>query len=146
MRQAICFAIRSGTFDYAMQFPQSTTIVDNKGATKYLTIEELFTRYLSLKTPEISLNTLRRYHVKIETCSLIIGKHRLVKTLKQEDLLRLRNELLTCLQHPQRNRKTVIKGLSIATVNDYVTCCKGAIKFSYDNGYIDSDQGSLSVN
>lgn len=141
MRQAICFAIRSGTFDYAKQFPQSAAVAEQKGPSKDLTVEALFSRYLSLKTPELSLNTLRRYQVKLETCSQILGKNRLARTLTQEDLLRLRNELLTGLQRPRRNRKTVTKGRSVSTVNDYMTCCKGAIKFGFNNDYIDADPG-----
>ncbi|ALX93313.1 integrase [Serratia fonticola] len=145
MRQAVCFAIRSGTFDYAKQFPQSAAVSEGKGASKDLTVAELFSRYLSIKVPELSLNTHRRYQVKLETCSQIIGKNRLARTLTQEDLLLLRNELLTGLQRPRRNRKTVTKGRSVATVNDYLTCTKGAIKFGYDNGYIDADPG-IAVN
>ena len=55
--------------------------------------------------------------------------------------MRLRNELLIGLQRPRRNRKTVTKGRSVSTVNDYMTCCKGAIKFGFDNDYIDADPG-----
>ncbi|MCE9870310.1 MULTISPECIES: site-specific integrase [Hafniaceae] len=142
MRQSVCFAIRSGTFDYVKQFPESKSVVHTTSKEKDLTVAELFERYLSLKKPELALNSLRRYKVKLETCQQILKPNRIARTLVPEDLLRLRNELLTGYQRPRRQIKALIKGRSVATVNDYLTCAKGAIKFGFDNGYLNEDPGA----
>ena len=127
MRQSVCFAIRSGTFDYVKQFPESKSVVHTTSKEKDLTVAELFERYLSLKKPELALNSLRRYKVKLETCQQILKPNRIARTLVPEDLLRLRNELLTGYQRPRRQIKALIKGLCVATVYDYLSCAKGAI-------------------
>lgn len=134
MRQAITYEIKTGTFNYSERFPQSKKVsVINKSA---LTVGELFSKYLQIKTPEIASSTLNRYTYKLETCALILGKNTLVSTITSENLLLLRNELLTGIQRPANNHKQVCYGRTVTTVNDYVSTAKSVFKFAFLNGYI----------
>ena len=146
IRQTVTHSIRTGSFDYAKFFPESGSASQFDTSTvRLITIRDLFNRWMELKKPELSLNAHRRYEVKLETCCQILGPDKMVSSLRGEDLLSLRNELLNGYHRPARGRKVIKKGRSVATVNDYMTCANGAIKFAVANGYLDEDR-SLSAN
>lgn len=140
VRQSIVYSIKTGLFDYARQFPESSNALRfATNSTRELSVKALFERWLELKKPELSLNTLRRYKVKLETCGRVLGQNRMISSLTSEDILSMRNELLTGQHRPSRNKKIIPVGRTVATVNDYVTCMKGAIKFAVESGYIKDD-------
>ncbi|MHA3550863.1 Arm DNA-binding domain-containing protein [Yersinia enterocolitica] len=143
LRQSIGYAIKTGTFDYAKQFP------DSLGAVQYattqvrnITIQELFNKWLSLKEPEVSLNTHDRYTSTLKTAATLLGPDRQVSSIRNEDILKLRNELLNGMQLPRRHQINPVKGRSVPTVNYCLACVKSAFIFAASNGYADSDPTS----
>lgn len=146
IRQSIQYEIRTGIFDYYNRFPESKHAANlTTKVIKQITVRDMFEKWLMLKKPEISLNTYRRYECKLETCLSILGADKAIGAITPEDLLNLRNTLLTGQHRPARQRKTLKKGRTVATVNDYLVCAKGVIRFAYENGYIDNDP-TKSVN
>lgn len=140
MRQSIVYSIKTGSFDYARQFPESPNAHRfATNSTRELSVKALFDRWLELKQPELSLNTLRRYKVKLETCGRILGQSRMISSLTSEDIFAMRNELLTGHHRPARNKKVIPVGRTVSTVNDYVICMKGAVKFAVESGYLKED-------
>ncbi|WP_140919063.1 site-specific integrase [Limnobaculum xujianqingii] len=137
LRQSVTYAIKTGNFDYLERFPnskQAKKLIGN--SVNDISIGTMFDKFLRIKQPEISLNAMRRYICKLETCGQIIGKDRLITSITGEDLLNLRNELLTGKHRPARRRKTLKIGRTVATVNDYMTCVASVFKFAYANDYI----------
>ncbi|ELI9035821.1 DUF3596 domain-containing protein [Morganella morganii] len=140
VRQSVLYEIRTGTFDYYRRFPESKNALKFRtDEIKEITVKGIIQKWLALKTPEISLNTLRRYACKLETCWTILGEDRHLESLTREDILDLRNTLLNGLHRPARGRKFISRGRTVATVNDYLVCCKGVLKFAYENGYLGTD-------
>ena len=60
LRTSVCFAIRTGTFEYAAQFPDSLTS-RLLGWVRKNTVSELAEKWLDLKRMEICANALNRY-------------------------------------------------------------------------------------
>src|SRR5471030_1300658 len=142
LRQSIVYAIRLGNFDYAKQFPDSTNgELFATTAIRDITVADLIKKYMSLKQPELTLNAYTRYLIKLETCCQIVGPARMASSIRSEDILHLRNELLLGQHRPARNRKVIKSGRSVATVNDYLTCMKGVFKFATANGYLVENPG-----
>ncbi|EJF7711344.1 site-specific integrase [Providencia rettgeri] len=140
IRQSVQYEIRSGIFDYYHRFPESKNAGNFSTKTvKQITVKDMFSKWLELKKPEISLNTYNRYICKLDTCAMILGEKKHIDAITQENLLFLRNELLTGNHRPARQRKVIKKGRTVATVNDYIVCIKGVLRFAYENGYIDKD-------
>ncbi|MEK9497118.1 site-specific integrase [Photorhabdus sp. P32] len=140
IRQSVNYDIKTGNFDYYKRFPESKNAKKfTSSAVEAISVADFFDKWLVLKKPEISLNTYRRYVCKLETCTTLIGKDRNLSTITSEDLIKLRNDLLSGSHRPARKRKTIKKGRTVATVNDYITCAKGVIKFAFENGYITKD-------
>ncbi|OBU12347.1 site-specific integrase [Morganella psychrotolerans] len=140
MRASVCFAIKMGTFDYALQFPNSSTINHKSAQGKEITIADLAEKWLDLKSTEITKNALNRYTSFIDICAFLIGASRNISSLLYEDILSLRKLLLTGNQISginQRNRNKKI-GRSVRTVNVYLSCFKAMMEFAVNCGYLQS--------
>ena len=135
LRTSVCFAIRTGTFDYAAQFPESPHLKTFGVGRKEITVKELEEKWLDLKKMEISANALNRYESVVRNVVPRIGGGRLVGTVTKEDLLYIRKDLLT--GHRARLKgNSLTKGRSVVTVNYYMTTIAGMFQFAADHGYI----------
>ncbi|WPS00480.1 site-specific integrase [Klebsiella aerogenes] len=139
LRTTICYAIKTGTFNYVEQFPQSSNL-GRFGLTRPgITVGELAKRWLELKRMEITLNAFNRYRSYIKICCELLGPDKMLTSINTEQILLVRKELLTGFQicgiH-QQNRSAK-KGRTVRTVNVYLNCLGGMFSFAKQNGYID---------
>ncbi|WP_249423588.1 Arm DNA-binding domain-containing protein [Enterobacter hormaechei] len=93
LRASVCFAIKTGTFNYASQFPDSSNAEKFSTVRKQISLLELKSKWLGLKEMELSLGTLRRYDCHLTTTIETIGEHRYIGSLNTEDILSARKEL-----------------------------------------------------
>jgi len=135
LRTSVCFAIRTGSFDYAAQFPDSPNLKAFGVSKKEITVKDLEEKWLDLKKMEISANAHKRYESVVAVVVPLIGANRLVTAIDKEELLYIRKELLTGYQCAVKGRLPV-KGRSAVTVNYYMTTIAGMFQFAADNGYI----------
>ncbi|HAU8266651.1 TPA: site-specific integrase [Kluyvera intermedia] len=138
IRTSVCFAIRTGSFDYAAQFPQSPNLRKFNIAPPGITVSELAEKWLALKRMDLTENAMRKYESCIGTATRILGLKRMVDSVTYEDVLNVRKELLTGYQRLgkfQKNRDAK-KGRSVRTVNVYMTCMAGMFEFATLNNYI----------
>lgn len=138
LRTSVCFAIRTGTFDYAAQFPESPHLKTFGVGKKEITVKELQEKWLDLKKMEISSNALNRYESVLRNVVPRIGSERLVSSVNKEELLYLRKDLLTGNQGRLKG-KSLTKGRSVVTVNYYMTTVAGMFQFAADHGYIEAN-------
>ncbi|WFW58757.1 site-specific integrase [Citrobacter freundii] len=135
LRVSVCFAIRTGSFDYAERFPDSHNLKIFGLGKKEITVKELEEKWLDLKKMEISANAHKRYESVVAVVVPLIGATRLVTAIEKEELLYIRKELLMGYQCAAKGRIPV-KGRSAVTVNYYMTTIAGMFQFAADNGYI----------
>ncbi|MDM2780549.1 site-specific integrase [Citrobacter sp. Cpo142] len=135
LRVSVCFAIRTGSFDYAERFPDSPNLKSFGLGKKEITVKELEEKWLDLKKMEISANAHKRYESVVAVVVPLIGATRLVTAIEKEELLYIRKELLMGYQCAAKGRIPV-KGRSAVTVNYYMTTIAGMFQFAADNGYI----------
>lgn len=136
LRSSVVFSIRMGSFDYATRFPESPNLELFGIASKEITVSQLVKKWLSLKEMEIASRTLHSYESVMDNMLQKLGPHKLASSINQEDILFIRRELLTGYQTPGGGKKTIVKGRSVATVNQYLSITSGVFKFAVDNGYI----------
>ncbi len=139
-RQSVCYAIRTGTFNYSEQFPDSAK--STGPAKKEITLAALIKKWLIVKKTEISENTLGRYKSKLKTVETILGEDRVVSSIRGEDMLLLRNELLTGQQLIGKGHKKSKKGRAVVTVNSYMDGLSAVLEFAFLNGYTQLDAGA----
>jgi len=135
LRTSVCFAIRTGTFDYAVQFPDSPNLKTFGVGKKEITVKELEEKWLDLKKMEICSNALNRYESVVRNVVPRIGGDRLVTSVTKEELLYIRKDLLTGHQ-TRLKMKSPAKGRSVVTVNYYMTTIAGMFQFAADHGYL----------
>ncbi|ENG4133512.1 DUF3596 domain-containing protein [Escherichia coli] len=135
LRTSVCFAIRTGTFDYATQFPDSPNLKVFGVGKKEITVKELAEKWLDLKRMEICANALNRYESVARNVVPRIGGSRLVSAVTKEELLYIRKDLLTGHQMSLKG-KTPARGRSVVTVNYYMTTIAGMFQFAADHGYV----------
>ncbi|MFP2504378.1 tyrosine-type recombinase/integrase [Buttiauxella gaviniae] len=135
LRTSVCFAIRTGTFDYAVQFPDSPNLKIFGVGKKEITVKELEEKWLDLKKMEICSNALNRYESVARNVVPRIGGDRLVTSVTKEELLYIRKDLLTGHQ-TRLKMKSPAKGRSVVTVNYYMTTIAGMFQFATDHGYL----------
>lgn len=138
LRTSVCFAIRTGTFDYAAQFPDSTNLKLFGVGKKEITVKELEVKWLDLKRMEICANALNRYESIIRNFIPMLGENRLVTSVTKEELLYIRKDLLTGYQNSANGKKPA-KGRSVVTVNYYMTTIAGMFQFAADHGYLETN-------
>ncbi|EOI5834196.1 tyrosine-type recombinase/integrase [Klebsiella aerogenes] len=125
LRTSVCFAIRMGTFDYAVQFPNSPNLKTFGICKKDITVKFLSEKWLELKRMEICANAINRYESVVRSMLPRIGAKKLVSCVTREELLYVRKDMLSGE-----------KGLSVVTVNYYMTTIAGMFQFAVDNGYV----------
>lgn len=136
LRSSVVFAIKTGTFNYAVQFPSSSNLTKFGEERNDITVKDLAEKWISLKEMDICNNTMSRYLSALRNTIPKIGESSLVSSLNQERMLSLRKELLTGMQHLKRGQKSVVKGRSVATVNFYMGVIYGMLCFAKSNGYV----------
>ena len=138
LRSSVLYAIKTGTFNYAVQFPSSPNLKKLGINDEQITLFLLSEKWLALKRMEITENAMRRYGSYIRVCTEFLGENRLASSLSHEDALSLRKELLTGNQlcgSKQVNRGNK-KGRTVRTVNVYLSCFAAMLGFAEKNGYI----------
>ncbi|MGX9740992.1 tyrosine-type recombinase/integrase [Pseudocitrobacter corydidari] len=135
LRTSVCFAIRTGTFDYAEQFPGSPNLNSFGVVEKDITIADLAKKWLSLKTMDVASSTHDRYGSVVRNMLPRFGEGRLASTVTKEDVLFIRKDLLTGYHLPSVKQKPIAKGRRVATVNYYMLIMSAIFKFAMDNGY-----------
>lgn len=101
LRASVCYAIKTGAFDYAKQFPASHNLEKFGEARQDLTIKELAEKFLALKETEVAKTSLNTYRAVIKNILSIIGEKNLASSINKEKLLAVRKELLTGYQIPK---------------------------------------------
>lgn len=136
LRTSICYAIRTGTFDYSAQFPNSSRAKENNDHKLKTTISEMAYKWLELKRTVLAKNTHMRYTSYVKMCLRILDDSKPLSSLTHENLISLRHELLTGYQligkTLERSHK---KGRTVRTVNGYMAVWLEMIKFAERNGY-----------
>ncbi|HBL5329212.1 TPA: DUF3596 domain-containing protein [Enterobacter hormaechei] len=136
LRTSICYAIRTGTFDYTAQFPNSPRAQVNDDRKLKTSVSELAYKWLALKQTVLARNTHMRYTSYVKMCLRILDDEKPVCALSHEDLMSLRHELLTGYQligkTLERSHK---KGRTVRTVNGYMAVMLEMLKFAERNGY-----------
>ncbi|HGX2821405.1 TPA: tyrosine-type recombinase/integrase [Escherichia coli] len=138
LRASVCFAIRTGTFDYAERFPDSPNLKLFGLVKKDITVGELAQKWLTLKAMEISSNALNRYQSVMKNMLPRLGPGRLASSITKEDLLFIRKDLLTG-EKGSRKTSTSQKGRTVPTVNYYMTTTAGMFSFAAENGYLEKN-------
>lgn len=136
LRTSICYAIRTGTFDYTAQFPNSPRAQVNDDRKLKASVSELAYKWLALKQTVLAKNTHMRYTSYVKMCLRILDDEMPISALTHEDLMSLRHELLTGYQligkTLERSHK---KGRTVRTVNGYMAVMLEMLKFAERNGY-----------
>ena len=137
LRNNIIYQIKTGVFNYKEQFPESPVFKDDLlTERKTMSMRELADTWLRLKKPEVALSSYNSYARRIKITIDIIGEDVDVKSVRQEDVLNLRNELLTGYQAEGRNHSVKKKGRSVASVNGSMRDLLALFSFAQSNGYI----------
>jgi len=136
LRTSICYAIKTGTFNYSAQFPNSKNLQRFGEARQEVTIGELSSKWLALKEMEVAESSLNTYGRVIANVMAILGPGTLLSSITKESILEVRKELLTGYQVMKKGHKTAKKGRSSVTVNNYMTVWFGIFQFAVENGYI----------
>lgn len=138
LRTSVCYAIKTGTFVYEDRFPESKNI-QQKRVKKLATLEQVSSRWLDLKKPELARSTFRRYGQDVKVALHFIGAGVQISQITNEDIIALRNELLTGehIVPLGKEVKSVKKGRSVRTVNEALNVLKSMFSFAKRNNYID---------
>ncbi|PWP01007.1 site-specific integrase [Escherichia coli] len=92
---------------------------------KDITVKDLSEKWLELKRMEICANAINRYESVVRSMLPRVGANKLVSSVTREELLYIRKDMLAG-----------DKGLSVVTVNYYMTTIAGMFQFAVDNGYV----------
>ncbi|AFJ47305.1 Arm DNA-binding domain-containing protein [Shimwellia blattae] len=136
LRTSICYAIKTGHFDYASQFPDSANLVKFGEASQDLTLRELADKFLSLKETEVAETSIGTYRTVVKNVLAIVGPKILASAVNKEKLMEIRKELLTGYQLPRPNYTVKEPGRSAVTVNNYMTNLYAVFQFGVENGYL----------
>lgn len=136
LRASVCFAIKTGTFNYAAQFPNSQNLRRFGAESKEITVTDLAVKWLDLKAMEITNNAMGRYRSIIRNMLPRLGENRLASSVTQEDLLYIRKELLTGYQTLKKGHTKPVKGRTVPTVNNYMLITSIMFQFAAESGYI----------
>lgn len=104
LRASVCYAIKTGVFDYAKQFPSSRNLEKFGETRQDLTIKELAEKFLALKETEVAKTSLNTYRAVIKNILSIIGEKNLASSINKEKLLEVRKER-------KRAARTVLTGM-----------------------------------
>lgn len=137
LRTSICYAIKTGTFDYTAQFPNSVRAEENNDHKVRTTISEMAKKWLELKRTSLAKNTHMRYSSYVSVCLRILDDSKPISSLTHEEMIALRHELLTGYQIVGKTlERSHKKGRSVRTVNGYMAVMIEMVKFAERNGYM----------
>lgn len=136
LRASVCYAIKTGSFNYAAQFPESANLQRFGEDRKEITVNELAEKWLDLKSMEITTNAMSRYKSIVRNMAPRIGENKMASSVTQEDLLFIRKDLLTGYHTLKKGQRTPVKGRSARTVNNYMMVMSFMFEFATDSGYI----------
>ncbi|RZF18768.1 tyrosine-type recombinase/integrase [Serratia marcescens] len=139
LRSAICYDIKTGRFDYAERFPSSHNLAKFGIERNEITLNQLAEKWLSIKEMELATSTKSKYESKIANTLPFIGVNRMASSVRQEDILVARKEMLTGFQAIGHGHKSAKRGRSVSTVNGYIGCLVSMFRFALANGYVASD-------
>lgn len=139
LRTSICYAIKTGNFNYAEQFPDSLNLSKFGEATQNLTLKELADRFLALKETEVAGTSINTYRTIIKNVLAVAGNNILASAVNKEKLLEIRKELLTGHHLPRPQYEVKEPGRSAVTVNNYMTNLFAIFQFGLENGYIEEN-------
>ncbi|AXF76105.1 DUF3596 domain-containing protein [Erwinia tracheiphila] len=137
LRDNIVYRIKTGNFDYRSQFPDSPAFKNELAYSAQATIREVADIWLKLKKPELANSTYTVTARRLRTTIEKIGESVNIRSVRQQDLLSLRVELLTGSYFVGRKRDIEKKGRTAATVNTCMGDICAVMKFAQANGYID---------
>ncbi|OQP33881.1 tyrosine-type recombinase/integrase [Pantoea latae] len=138
LRMVIMYRIKTGTFNYEEQFPNSTRSEKTREMIT-ITLKEMCDKFLALKQPTITAITMKNTRARLKTVCLLLGEDRKISTIRQEDVLRLRNELLNGTQFQRMFQPSTKKGRAVSTVNNSIFLLKEVLSFAVRNGYLESN-------
>lgn len=136
LRTSICYAIKTGAFNYAEQFPDSKNLSRFGEVVQEITIGALAKKFLSFKAMEVAESSLTTYETVVNNVLSIVGVNTLASTINKERLLMIRKELLIGPQIPKARHKKTKIGRSAVTVNNYMTNLYAIFQFGVENGYL----------
>ncbi|WP_342753786.1 DUF3596 domain-containing protein [Pantoea sp. MBD-2R] len=139
LRDNIVYRIKTGTFDYRSQFPGSPLFKGEMEKAKAVSIREIADIWLRLKKPELAHSSYTVTERRIRTTLEKIGEGVDIRSIKHQDLMSLRVELLTGSYFVGRGMDIEKKGRTAATVNAAMGDLYGLLKFAHGNGYIDAN-------
>jgi len=139
LRSNIVYRIKTGTFDYRSEFPDSPLFKNEVGSSKSVAIREVADLWLKLKKPDWAnssyVTTKRRVRVTLD----IIGNGKDIRSVMQKDILNLCIELLNGSYFTGRKRNIEKKGRTAATVNSSMADLKAIFAFAHGNRYIEAN-------
>ena len=138
LRSNIVYRIKTGTFDYRIQFPDSQRFKTDSSSKELITLHELSNTWLKLKVPDWARSSYVVTERRVRTTVQLLGERTDIRSIKQQDLLNLRMDLLTGSYFTGRNRNIEKKGRTAATVNSSMADLKAIFDFAIGNGYITS--------
>lgn len=136
LRTSITYAVKTGTFNYAAQFPNSPNLHRFGEVSKELTIAELAEKFLSLKETDVAATSMKTYRTILKNVLLILGERTIASSINKERILEVRKELLTGYQLPKTQYIVTEPGRSAVTVNNYMTNLSAIFQFGMENGYL----------
>ncbi|WP_318368881.1 site-specific integrase [Enterobacter sp.] len=137
LRTSVCYAIKTGSFNYTTQFPDSPNLFRFGLESKEITVLELSKRWMELKQMEIANSTFSRYESTLRSLLPRLGKNKLASAVSHEDLLRIRKDLLTGYQgNATWKPAKAVLGRTVPTVNAYMRVINGMFRFAFNSGYI----------
>ncbi|AYW93621.1 site-specific integrase [Yersinia pseudotuberculosis] len=136
LRAAIVSEINFGTFSYLSRFPESK-VADKFGEKKIITtFKELTSEWIEGKKTELSQATLYGKTSKINILNKIIGEMTLIATIRYNDIVHYRNELLNGMTLYDNKKRSNKSGRTVRTVDSYISLLCTLLKYAYLSKHI----------
>lgn len=139
LRTTVCYAIKTGNFDYSKQFPDSRNVFKFGGNRKPVTLNELSAKWMELKEMELSVNAISNYRASFRSVFEVLDGERLANSVSQEDILVARKQLMEGWQRPRGRTHTPKAGRKATTVNGYMLRLYSMFDFGLCNGYLEKN-------
>ncbi|HHL2712426.1 TPA: tyrosine-type recombinase/integrase [Yersinia enterocolitica] len=131
LRAAIVSEITFGNFDYYTKFPESKFVEKSNKTIKITTFQELTLEWIKSKTAELTANTLKKTNSQIKTLIHIIGNETPITSIRHNDIMSYRHELLhgkTLYSEKKRSNKI---GRTVRTVDNYISLLCSMLRYAY---------------
>ncbi|MTC32425.1 DUF3596 domain-containing protein [Providencia alcalifaciens] len=138
LRTAICYKIKTGAFDYSVEFPESKNCDEKSISNKNVTFGYVANKWVELKRIEVAVSTFEAYKSIVNVLFFFIDKNKMINLFNLEDILSVRNKMLTSPTIEPVNRVSKI-GRSVSTVNNYMKILNCIFCFAAENKYIETN-------